>query len=275
MVPFLLGIIVLLVILLILGRSSKEKYSEYNRIPLLIAGTARNIADSWDRTQESLEILISAVSDYSCVIVESNSQDNTLALLLEWASKDPERRHILSLGDLTEPERTKRLALCRNMYMDFFWSRGDFDRFPLLLVVDLDNLELENSFHKQLSACIARWDEWEAVASNRDGPYYDIWALRCRQLGCTFDCWERVRNDPEGTEESRIQKYVRKFETPIPRNRPWIPCESAFGGLALYKTASVKNRVYDGDDICEHVPFHDGLVMFIVPSLISGGPRRD
>ena len=50
----------------------------------------------------------------------------------------------------------------------------------------------------------------------------------------------------------------------------WIPVQSAFAGLAIYDIDSLANRFYDGDDGCEHVPFHKGLRMFIVPKLVSG-----
>ena len=39
---------------------------------LLIAGTARDIEKYWPTTQRSLDTIFNSVSDYKCVIVESN-----------------------------------------------------------------------------------------------------------------------------------------------------------------------------------------------------------
>jgi hypothetical protein len=41
--------------------------------------------------------------------------------------------------------------------------------------------------------------------------------------------------------------------------------------MALYKTKVVRGRRYNGDQTCEHVSFHEGLLMFINPGFISGG----
>jgi hypothetical protein len=56
----------------------------------------------------------------------------------------------------------------------------------------------------------------------------------------------------------------------IPSESAWIECQSAFGCMALYKTASIVNRRYDGRKTCEHVSFHAGLRIFINPTFISG-----
>ena len=68
---------------------------------LLIAGTARDIEKYWPNTIKCLDIIFNSISDYRCVFVESNSSDNTLGCMKEWASTD-NRRTILSLGNLTD-----------------------------------------------------------------------------------------------------------------------------------------------------------------------------
>jgi hypothetical protein len=66
------------------------------------------------------------------------------------------------------------------------------------------------------------------------------------------------------------QKYVYDHQKIYPETMPWILVESAFGGLAIYKTVAIKGRRYIGDT-CEHVSFNQGLKMYINPRLISGG----
>jgi hypothetical protein len=174
---------------------------------------------------------------------------------------------IISQG-LTGGSRTVRIAKARNEYMNFFRNHGLFDSFSYLLVIDLDNaLEIQHDFQEQLNSCLEK-ESWDMIASNRIGPYYDIWALRSKKLGIEYDCWDMVTKN--GHTKDAIQNFVSKFQVPILRTDPWIPCESAFGGMALYKTKSISNRVYNGDKTCEHVSFNDGLNIFINPKFISG-----
>jgi hypothetical protein len=238
---------------------------------MLILGLARNIESAWAATAKSLRIIFDAVPDYKCIIVESNSSDNTLKLLNEWADS---RTTIVSLGNLTEPSRTIRIGICRNKYMELIQSNLDHE---YTLILDLDeSLEIEPDFKQQLEGCFKRSD-WDAVASNRRGNYYDIWALRCKKLGVTFDCWEKVNKSPaiklkngNFVNNNARDTYVHRYQSIISPSDEWIPCESAFGCMVLYKTASIKDRRYDGTETCEHISFHKGLKMFINPAFISG-----
>ncbi len=250
--------------------------AEQRFVKCLIAGTARNIASSWDSVKKSLQTIFHSVDEYRCVIVESNSNDATLPLLKAWETEDS-RRTVITLGHLNEPSRTKRIAVGRNAYMDFFETSRMFDSFDYLIVVDLDSsLQIEPSFKEQLDSCFAR-DDWDGIGSNRRGRYYDIWALRSAVLGCTFDCWDMVNKSIgiQGgklllTYPEKVQAFVSRFQTVLAPSSAWIPCESAFGCMALYKVKSVRHRRYNGDTTCEHVSFHSGLRMFINPQLMSG-----
>lgn len=241
----------------------------------LVAGTGRDISKSWFIASKSLQRIFDSLDDYHCVLVESNSSDNSLELLQDWSSIDSERRKVFSLGNLEEPVRTKRISKCRNFYLDYFRNNHLFDLFDYLLVVDIDNiLQIESNFKQQLQSCFQTSLEWDAIASNRKMIYYDIWALRSQELGCTFDCWEmaaKYNNKYKfGIYQTGTQKYVTAFMKFIPKNSKWILCESAFGGMALYKTASIKTKQYNGDKTCEHIAFHSDLKMYINPDFISG-----
>ena len=242
----------------------------------LVAGTGRNIAKTWIIARQSLQRIFDSLDDYKCVLVESNSDDTSLQLLKEWELKDVEKRKVFSLGNLKEPSRTKRISQCRNLYLEYFHQEKLFDQYDFLLVVDIDDiLQIEASFKKQLEKCLDyKEKEWDAIASNRTKEYYDIWALRSQELGCTFDCWEMAaKYKPKykfGFYQTGTAKYVTSFQKNIPRNSKWIECQSAFGGMALYKTGSIKTKKYDGTNTCEHIAFHQGLKMYINPDFISG-----
>jgi hypothetical protein len=238
---------------------------------MIIVGCARDVAKYWANTEKTLEHIFSCVPDYTCIIVESNSSDNTLELIQAWCSQDF-RRQVISLGNL-EGTRTERLATCRNEYMERIKDLDD----PYTLMLDLDAVvQLQSDFKSQLESCL-KTPDWDAVSSNRTDVYWDIWALRSKALGLEYDCWEMIDKATPSYVMTRsglqkvdpIKKYMLSAAKVIPPG-PWIPVESAFGGLTLYKTDAIRQRRYTGNT-CEHVSFNLGLKMFIDPSFISGG----
>jgi len=266
---------------------------------LLIAGTCRDIEKYWENTKKSLDIIFNSVEDYICVLVESNSSDNTLNCINNWAKQDINKRIIISLGKLDEYiySRTMRIAKGRNTYMQYFRDNNFFDNndnnndnnYEYMLVVDLDDmLNIESNFKEQLDSCF-KIKDWDAMSSNRNDKYYDIWALRSNSeiLFCDFDCNNNdnsrisisfcrysgrkiVNIIPENERKKEYKKNPEILWKNIPRNYGFIECTSAFGGMTLYKIKMIKDKVYDGDKTCEHISFHEGLKMYINSGFISG-----
>jgi len=254
---------------------------------LIIAGSARDIEKYWKNTKNSLDIIFKSVNNYICIIVESNSSDNTLKCLNDWANNDS-KKIIISLGKQLSLIRTQRIANSRNTYMKHINNNKLYNTYDYLLVVDLDDiLKIEENFKEQLNTCF-KIKDWDAIASNRNGLYYDIWALRSNSkiLNCDFDCINIDYNISQ-----RKCKYTNKIiitKTPkekkiinylddrsiliknISKNNGFIPCTSAFGGMVLYKLDAVKNNLYNGDITCEHLSFNNGLKMYINSEFISG-----
>jgi len=252
---------------------------------LVIAGAARDIEKYWENTKVSLDIIFKSVEDYFCIIVESNSSDNTLKCLNDWANNDS-KKIIISLGKQESLIRTQRIAAARNTYMNYINNNNLYNVYDYLLVVDLDDaLNIEDNFKEQLNSCF-KITEWDAIASNRNEIYYDIWALRSESeiLPCDFDCMNSknsIIKNPKTKQITIIKKnngifYDNYSKNPkilhknIPRNSGFILCTSAFGGMTLYKLNSVKNKFYNGDETCEHISFNNGLKMYINSEFISG-----
>jgi hypothetical protein len=255
---------------------------------VLIAGVARNCAGTLQATVQRLTATLPAFTTVRWLVVESDSTDNTVAVLQQLAQTVPGFEY-RSLGALAPqmPERTERLAHCRNVYLDHLHqlnagaAQGDRPLplpVPYLLVADMDGVNDALSADALLS-CWAR-EDWAVCCANQIGLYYDIWALRHPQW-CPGDCWEESSFlQRHGTSTGSAHKaavYSRMVN--IPPQSDWLAVQSAFGGLAVYRTAAIQHARYvgmtfEGRAVCEHVAFHASILagrgkLFINPQLIN------
>lgn len=215
------------------------------------------------------------------LLVESDSSDNTLAVLEELAQTIPGFNY-LSLGGLCGqmPERTVRIAHCRNAYVRELRRNSEYNDVDYVLVADFDGVN-----HQLTSSAVAScWlrEGWDMCAANPKGPYYDVWALRHKEWSPN-DCWAQYRylNRIAPDREKHLRGCVFSRMIHIPEDNGWIEVDSAFGGLAIYRkhcfaTAEYSGRNEAGEEICEHVPFHgmlrqQGARLFINPRLINTG----
>jgi hypothetical protein len=56
---------------------------------VIICGCARNIVNFWTNTSKNLQIIFDSLEDYKCIIIESNSTDNSLDILNNWSKNNP------------------------------------------------------------------------------------------------------------------------------------------------------------------------------------------
>ncbi len=249
---------------------------------VLIAGVARNCAATLPATVQRLQAALPAFQTVRWLVVESDSSDNTVAVLQQLATTVPGFEY-RSLGALASrmPQRTERLAHCRNQYLDHLHqlnAAGAQPAVAYLVVADLDGVN-DALTPQALLSCWARPD-WAACCANQTGLYYDIWALRHPQW-CPGDCWEESRflERYSGNSGSARQAAVYSRMVNLPAQGDWLPVQSAFGGLAVYRTAALHNARYvgltaAGRPVCEHVAFHAGILanggsVFINPQLIN------
>lgn len=104
-----------------------------------------------------------------------------------------------------------------------------------------------------------------ALVTNADGKttqqsvwlQYDAWALR---LNSYYDDYTAGHGG-----------WKHHWLPPV--GSPPVPVRSAFGGLAIYRTAAYIKGTYDGRRDCEHVSFHEsvatatGQALFLCPAM--------
>ena len=193
------------------------------------------------------------------------------------AYRDVRMSNSLSLGHLSKtlPQRTVRIAHCRNLIVDAVSADAEVD---YVLLADFDGVNstvtragIESAWRSEIP--------WEAVTANQRGPYYDIWALR-HPFWSPNDCWEAARElTPLFGVALARRMAVSSRQVRLREDAGLVEVDSAFGGLGLYcRTAFVAGRYRGldetGAEICEHVPFHNDLRakghrLFINPALLN------
>ena len=249
----------------------------------LIVGVVRNCAKTLAVDVVNISRAFSSFGSVRWFVVESDSTDDTLEVLENLRSRFD--LDFSSMGALkgVYAKRTERISFCRNIYLDYVEKAlvNDDNAPDFVVVVDLDgvNNRLSSSSVEQAFRFA---DDWDVCFPNQVGRYYDIWALRHEFLSPN-DCWE-ASDFLQSLGVSRfkaesISVYSRFLNLHL--DLPPIQVNSAFGGLAIYKSECFFGGRYvgltaGGFEICEHVFFHSLLVsngfrLLLIPSFLNGG----
>jgi hypothetical protein len=248
---------------------------------VVILGICRNVSAE---IVNDVHRLLDSFQDFAKIhfrFVESDSTDSTLITLASLVAKVPNFKFV-TLGDLREliPERVARICHCRNVCLDILRDDPLLENCEYVVVSDLDGVNTLLTRAAVLS-CWAR-DDWDACMANQAAPYYDVYALR-HPVWSPNDCWhyeQELRSKGMNPLSAR-QKAIYSRMITIDPSSEWIPVDSAFGGLAIYKRKLFENVKYsstlpNGDHVCEHVTLHQqmkarGAKIFINPALINLG----
>lgn len=248
---------------------------------ILIVGLVRNCESQIEKEFNIINAAFSDAKTLSWLVVESDSEDATVAALEKLKSKN--HFDFISLGKLssTYPKRTERIAKCRNHYLDEIRFNKKYIDYDFIVVADLDGVNSKLT-QSAVRSCWKIKPKWDACFANQSTAYYDIFALR-HKIWCPTDCFEtRDFLMKHGTSkfkarQSAILSKMIKIET----DEEPIEVHSAFGGLGIYTRNSLILAEYDGlnskgEEICEHVKLHsqmreNGSKLYIVPSLINCG----
>lgn len=247
----------------------------------LVVGTIRNCEKTIVQTINSLSESLNWAEKVEYFFVESDSKDKSVDILMRLKN---EIKHFdfETHGDLCQKmkSRTSRLAFCRNRYLSYQRKYNKYLSY-YLIVVDMDGVfqRFECDLFSEINA---KWN-WAVMTANVRGRYYDIWALR-EDNWSPNDCWLAAKE----SQIMGLNKYQSYFNNVysrmliINKKNKNILVKSAFGGLAIYKIASIpKQAEYlginsDGEEICEHINFHESIYygnlgkIFINPRLIIG-----
>ncbi len=249
-----------------------------NRI--VICGTIRNPSENFVYNVRKLIRCCANNSLVKLVFVCSDSHASSFKYI-ERVKRISEAVSVINLGDIEKSykSRTTRIAYCRNIYLQEIRKICNSLDVDYVIVSDLDALiDALNSNSINNALDYLNSGSADALTANQSDFYYDLWALR-HSTWCPDDCW--VQYNSLLVDFDRFYSHYLSIESRMlhisQSNQP-ISVESAFGGLAIYRTSCLLSSDYegyqDGRIICEHVPMSQkfvksGGVIKIFPSLIN------
>jgi len=265
---------------------------------IIIAGVVRDCERYLPKVLSLIDGIEDIFIDSAFIFLENDSQDLTKKLLNDWG-RSKSNFTLLNMDGLGQlPIRTLRLEYLRNTYIEFIKQNDLLRNFDYLLTLDMDDVNSDelniDRFIESVQFLDAAADR-AAVFANQEGIYYDMWALRHKEL-CPGDIWEEVLDFVDKFKLSDVEAYQKTFQKRIlsfDQTRDYVEVDSAFGGFGIYKLSYVLNNPnpYLGSkvkvlmsadkkvlisrmQICEHVHFHRGIRaiggrLFINPALIN------
>lgn len=224
--------------------SPREIVKSYN---VVFVGPVKNCGKYLPQVLDNIKRIGSLFNSYSCVFVENNSTDNSLEILKSF-SENTDNVTILSLGDLDSKvfSRTCRIAIARNVGVEFCENSGIFDTHQYYISINMDNTNAEIMLEEDFLSCF-KYDvnTWEVMTANQTN-YFDIWCLRCDNW-VVDDCWDRIRNKPPYMSIEEAHKiHVRSKFLKIPKSYGLIEVDAAYGGFGIYKSDFVKGSRHRG-----------------------------
>jgi hypothetical protein len=228
---------------------------------VLLMACCRNNLAQLTGFRRNAEILTALFKSRRILIGESFSTDATLSFLEAWAQ---ESNYVFAIQILNKTEihqgtRTERIASCRNHLLEIARTQYALSTFDFVLIMDPDvnandTLTVRNfvsNFQYDLSS-------WAVMTASQTQRYYDIWALRGREVN--YDCWEEVKKYSHASIAEKI--FISVHRKPIPYKFGLVEVDSAFGGFAIYQPKFFRSCLFVGSttktpEICEHISFNN------------------
>ncbi|MBV8380745.1 MAG: glycosyltransferase family 2 protein [Paucibacter sp.] len=241
---------------------------------IVFVGCARQCGAATDATLARVAELGALFGDWSLVVFENDSTDDTAARIRAFAADQPVE--LIQEPGLKEllPERTARLAYGRNRLLERALEIGG----DYVCVVDIDGLVTpEHPSVASFLSSFALESCWDAVFPVNAGMYYDVWALRHPVL-CPRDYMRLGTVMDAALGQSLAVHFAASYvQIDLRLLQAWLPVDSAFGGMGLYKAAALAGARYIGlqeqREVCEHVTLHAqlrarGAALYINPHFV-------
>lgn len=240
---------------------------------LIVAAAINNIENIVEPIFNNISQLATQFNEVRCILIESNSTDNTINSIKRYRDKLNCNLTCISLNNISFKTRIENISYARNYYLDII--KEHYSTFDYVYMLDFNETNVEPYNLENIMSCFSVGVEWDMICANQDQLYYDLYALR-HDIWMPFNCWGMIGNRPTFMSEEEAKNiYVRSRFLNIPKDHPPIKVDSAFGGSAFIKMNAAINSVFspydvDGNIDCEWVNFCKTIKnIYINPKFIN------
>ena len=248
-----------------------------------IGALARNCEKNLPDNIRRIEELREHFSESSVFVYENNSTDLTKEILRDWHGKSKDVNILIEDIDETiyksmtnvgkqysgsTKVRIQKMCDCRNKLLQLIFGKGEYD---LIIFVDIDVAWF--SVTGVVSAIENAPEGWNGLFSNCYVSYkcdnntqikprhYDTFAYLDKGRLIKELNVDSINSRKRLSMGSKIFKRINK--------EGYFKCESAFGGIGIYRAACIKDLAYeiyepkawDNSDVslCEHIYFNSKI----------------
>jgi hypothetical protein len=252
-------LIIIFIIFYFIIKNVNQKFKNQDSINLksinvIFCSTVRNIESYVVNGLKNIDLCGQKFNDYAVIIYENDSKDNTRNLLI---NNKKNNYYYIFEDNVTEPRRTMRISNGRNKILDKIKEINKGNYYQYMVMLDLDDVNESGAFINSIETCF-NYNNWDVLTGNQSDVYYDLWALR-KNGDMEYDCWKKLKELPYSPDNEYA--YVWSKQKVYLQNQ-LLPVDSAFGGIAIYKLASISDTCRyigeydDGEELCEHVEFN-------------------
>lgn len=223
---------------------AREKVKGLN---VVFVGPVRNASPYLNDIFKNIRRIGGLFNSYSCVFVESDSTDNTLELINNYA-QGRDNIHLLSLGNLdaTIGSRTCRIAAARNAGIEYCEQNNMLNTHEYYIHMCVDDVNCHPMEEEDFLSCFTYdTNSWAGMSANQLN-YYDLWCLRCKGW-VEDDCWYNIHHRPPymSYDEAYLIHVGSKF-IQIEKNFGLIQVDAAHGGFSIFRSDFAKGSRYRG-----------------------------
>lgn len=225
---------------------------------------ARNCGSTLDAAFRKLDALPGQFAAVRIFIVENNSTDDTKERIRAYARRNPNVvADCFDDAALDRLDRLEKLGILRNRALSLVKTRCDIEP-DYLLAIDAD---VDFRVGNLLRLIRKAPPDWAALTAN--GKFY-LQKAGIRFPVLYYDLYPYI---PEGWEVPMLtEPEMHSVRFDLQRRllfHRYVPCRSAFGGMAVYRYDAVRGNAYTREKntrtaeppfVCEHIPFNRRLL---------------
>jgi hypothetical protein len=206
---------------------------KFNR-SVVFATTVKNAAGYISNFIKIVSDLSKIYKDYYIIIVEADSQDNTINMIKKITKNY--KCKLLCLNTKKIKFRTSRLSIARNKILEVIKKDKNLNKFDDLILLDSDKVNRLITSNKIFESISAAPKDWVGIFPNQKIFYYDLWGLRIKQY-YNFDCFNELKKYAKKIKPSYAYYKVifKNFFLINSFKKRFIEVDSAWGGMGIYK----------------------------------------